>query len=587
MGSSFDPPPDFHELQASLPAEVSTEALPDLRAKDEGSDFASLAAAMPDDYKRHQYRTTTDFIIDFLTPFMILLMVYSIIFFLLDVRYIYTEVHDKNLRFVAGFFVLGIVGVNRLVATDNTGESYMYVIALGAAIAFYTFATTSGYGVGSVARNFLNDPYKATMFNMVLVMFMWWLVNRLMYECTIDENKSAGDVGILTGTARKMYAAVQRDGEKPEPKKKVASRRPKDHLLETMEIEAIDPLDWKPEDVPKKSAFDKAPSKRLAQRHPGISIFYFSVPVMAIFALGLPVLMQGGEGMMVLGNFYVAVYTVAALSLLMLTSLGGLREYFRSRKVHFPIGIGIFWVGLGSIMIAAVSFAAFQLPQPSLPPIAYVDEHQTDFWTQGSTFKLKSTSLNAAEMFANTKALDRIGQSVLVIFGLFIAYGVLRFIGNRAARIARRRDRYPERVVRFFDWLDKMLLRYLRLPTLPTFSRRKRISRDVATCAQIENPMTGQGTGSGEDVTEHIAISYDALCALAFDLGVPRKIGDTPYEFIRAFPKELNNLKSEAMELTELYVRSAYSPVPLDDSTFDRLRTFWVAYEKVRRGVLK
>lgn len=589
MGGSHNPPPDFHELEASLSVEAAGEALPELHSKDESSDFESLHAALPDDPKQYQYRTATDFLIDFLTPLMILLMVYSIIFFLLDVRYIYSEVHDKNLRFLAGFFVLGIVAVNRVVATDNTGESYMYVMALGAVMAFYTFVTTSAYDVGSVARNFLNNPYQATMFNMVLVVFMWWLVNRLMYECIIDENKSAGDVGILTGSARKMYAAIQRGEEKP-PKKKLPRRRPKDHILESIEIEPFDPLEWKPEEIVRKAKIGEAPSKRLSKKHPGISILYFSLPVMAIFALGLPVLMQGGERMMLLGNFYVAIYTVTALSLLMLTSLGGLREYFRSRRVHFPRAIGVFWVSLGSIMIAAVSIAAFQLPLPSLPPIAYVDEHQTDFWTQGSTFKLKSIGLSAGQMVASSKALDRIGQTVLVIFGLFIAYGVLRFVGNRAAQIARRRDRYPEFVVRFFDRLDKLLLRYLRLPTLPRIpglGRRKRISRDVATCVHINNPMTGQGTGSGEDVAEYVAISYDALCALAYDLGVPRKTGDTPYEFIHSFPKELKSLKAEALELTELYVRSAYSPTPLDDSTFDRLRTFWMAYEKVRRGMLR
>ena len=100
--------------------------------------------------------------------------------------------------------------------------------------------------------------------------------------------------------------------------------------------------------------------------------------------------------------------------------------------------------------------------------------------------------------------------------------------------------------------------------------------------------MAGEGGGgSGAQAGRYVAESYDALCALAEDLGVPRRIDQTPYEFLRAFPRELRGLRREARELTDMYVRSAYSEEPLDDKALDRLRKFWMSYERVRARYIR
>ena len=105
--------------------------------------------------------------------------------------------------------------------------------------------------------------------------------------------------------------------------------------------------------------------------------------------------------------------------------------------------------------------------------------------------------------------------------------------------------------------------------------------------ARFENPL-GKSTQSGQrDVHQAIAITYDALCALAADLGSPRHKDQTPYEFLEAFPSELKGLKREAHELTDLYVRSAYSTHELDPRTEDRLRKFWINYDRIRRKIVR
>lgn len=582
------PPPksgtDFQSLGNTPDYDIAAKAAEEAAQAKAQTDFHALSKQMPVDVRPYQHRSGTDYLIDILTPLMIGVMMYTIIYFLLDVRYVSTAVHDTNFRVVAFFFILGVVALNRLIARDGSGESMLYTVALVGMVGFYTFSTTSLYDVGSVARKFMNHPFIATFFNMTVAAFLWWLTNRLLHECCIDENTTAGDVGILTGTARKIQKAI--GGKEPSPAD-ARRKRQKNQVIETMIIEPFDPLAWKPQED-KPSAFDtQAPSKPLAKRHPGISIFYFSVPVMFIFAVGLPYIMHGGRPWILAGHFYVVVFTVAALSLLMLTSLGGLREYFRSRRIRFPTGIGWFWIGLGVVMIAFVCLGAFQLPHPGLPGLANVDEHEADPWARNSTFALKSVAATAAESLDQSRFVQRLGIGVLICLGLFLLYGLLRGIGGIAAAIGRSRHRFPRFVVRFFGWLDAFLLRFMRLPEMPKFRRTPRIDRHIATCTHHQNPLAGQGTASREEVEHFIALSYEALCALAYDLGVPRADGQTPYEFIRAFPKALKGLKDEALELTGLYVRSAYSDEALDPRTLDRLRRFWIAYERARRRVVK
>jgi hypothetical protein len=513
-----------------------------------------------------QRRTATDYLIEGLTPTMVFFMVAAVLYFLLDVRYVYTEVHDSNIRFVAFFFVMGVVAANRLLAWEGTQEGILYFLVLAGVVALYTVATTGAYGVGSVARGFMNKPGFAIAFNLTVVFFIWWVTHRLTQECCVDENTTAGDIGILTGTLRRFQESLRRQ---PEEKKE----------------EFYDPTAWK-KPVRKAAPAPLSANQRLSKRHPGISIFYFSVPVMAIFALGLPVLRQGGPGMVLAGHFYVGVYTVAALSLLMLSSLGGLREYFRSRHIHIPAGLGPFWIGLGMLMIAVVLFGATALPMPQMPGYAAIDYHETDFWTRDSTFQL-SVAAPAVKVIATSQFMERVGWVVRVALALFILYGILRAVGAFAVRIARQRHRYPAFVVRFFDWLDRVLQRLTNLPSLPTLRETPRISRKVALSAHYVNPMRDPSTAARLGPAGLVANAYEALCALAYDLGVPRREDQTPYEFIESFPKALDRLREEAVELTDLFVRASYSKDALDPRVEDRLRKFWITYERVRNRIVK
>jgi hypothetical protein len=457
---------------------------------------------------------------------MIYLMVASVVFFLLDVRYVYTEVGHYYLRMVAFFFLMGVVALNRLVARDGSEESLLYIGFFGGVVVMYTFTSPDLYPRDSGDGGLLEDPASFAGFNFVVMAFLWWLVNRLTHECCVDENLAAGNIGILTGTARKFQRAIRRDPNPP--KKKVADPV----LMPMLELEPFDPREGYRPKQPPESPAQGSLSDRLAKRHPGMSVFYFSVPVMFIFAVGLPVVRQGVAEMVFRGQCYMIAYTVSALMLLMLTSLGGLRAHFRARKIRIPGAIGWYWIGLGTAMVAFVVVGALQLPMPDLPAMARVTEHRTDFWTRDSTFQLADPDAAAdpGAILRQSRFTRVVGRGVLAVFAVFMGYAALKGLAAFAAAVGRRRDRFPRFVVRFFNALDALLTRLTRLPTFPKRHHRVRVQRSIARSAVFRNSL-GDAERAGMPVERHVEYAYSALCALALDVGAPRRDGQTPSEF--------------------------------------------------------
>ena len=553
------------------------------------TDYRSLRAELPPDERRHEGRNLTDLIIDASIPFLIFLMVFSVVFFLLNVRFIYSAQEHPSMQIAAFCLIMGIVALNRLIARDNTGEGPIYFAGLAMVTGLFTVATTAGYDVGSFAGSFMDNTGWALVVNITIVCLLWWVTNRLTHECCVDENTSAGEVGIITGTLRNLTQAIQFEGSgRPAAPSTKKSKSRHHELYRTSEIEAFDPTEWKPPSQGDGRP-SEAPTKRLRKRHPGISIFYFSVPVMATFVLGLPALMRGGDAFVLAGHVYVGIFTLCALTLLMLTSLGGIREYFRSRRVHLPPGIGPFWAGLGFFMVLVVAVGALQFPMPAMPAPAYVGEREQDLYTRSDRlFDLTPVTVSAAQQVQQGKVIQRVTYLVLAALILFSAFGATRSVGLIAGAIGRRRDLYPEWVIRLFNRLDKLLERIVSLPEIVPSIRYGYPRAVNARSTRFSNPMAGEGaTAKSEDIQRYVTSSFDALCALADDMGSPREKDQTPYEFLRTLPREMKSIGEEAAEVVELYVRSAYSPVQPDPKVLDRLRKFWIAYDQIRKRYIR
>ena len=566
---------------------MATQAPPTARL--EPTDFASLREALYEAPKPPVFRTPTDWMLEILTPLLIFVMVCAVGFFLLDVRYIYTGVHDLTLRMVLFFFTLGIVALNRMVACEDTAKSFAYFVALAIAITLYTLSLG---GDATLARDFMGGhPAVAVGFNLSVMAFFWWMVNRLTYECCIDENLQSGDVGLLTGTLRQWKARLsQRDKATTTSGYTPAQRELENAYMPMNVVEAYDPT--APDAFKRPTGEtatasakypDRSTSNRLSKRHPGISILYFSIPVMLIFTLGLRVIQHGGEIFLRRGDQFILTYTAAALILLMLTSLGGLRAYLRSRQLFMPGGIGWFWIGVGLLMVGYVLLFALQLPRPELPPMTAVDRHVADPWFGDPDFELQEVP----EALAPSPFLERLQQVALIPIGLFLVIGIPRGLAALLRTLRKLRPKKSSRLQRFLEGCERAFLRLTRWPRLPRPKRRVRIQRNIATCTRYENPYADSAEPA-MSIREQIHHAYAALCALAYDLGVPPEQSDTPLEFLAHFPESLQSIEEEARDLTQLYLIAAYTDQTLDPQPLrSRLQKFWIGYNRLRNRVLR
>ncbi len=567
---------DFASLVAAPP---DPSDLPELR-RHERTDFASLNADAPPRRRVKVNWGPADYFIDFTTPFLIFLLVSAVLAYLLNVRYVYTAVHDVYLRAFAFSFVMGIVALNRLIARQGSNESVIYICALAGAVGLYTIATTEMYGVGSVSRNFMNDnTWLALLFNMSVVVFIWWLVNRLTHECCVDENTVAGDIGIFTATAERWRTSLQRAATPPPPPKRKAAAGIDEPWYG---ITAVDPMEKI--FIEKAEALQSDFSKRLPKTHPGMALFYFSAPVLIIFALGLRIIQHLGLSALRMGAFYLYVYVFCVLMLLSLTCLRQLRAYFSVRNVPMPAMLPVFWTAVSLLMTIMIMWAAAQFPMPQIPPPAHVDYHQHDVWApQAQRVELLDVTPAAVTYLDRIHFTERMNVFGYVVTALLLAYALLKVLQFAVELLLNNQHKLPRFVnviIAALAWLLFRLFPALLQWTFP--KRRLRIQRAIALSVRYDNPRGRPDRGKGLTVRDHIAYAYEALCALAVDVGAPRKQSQTPLEFLETFPERLSSMREEAEEIIRLYTVAAYSPFDMDENIEDRLRKFWYAFRNTR-----
>ncbi|HOL19337.1 MAG TPA: DUF4129 domain-containing protein [Candidatus Hydrogenedens sp.] len=518
--------------------------------------------------------TLTDTLLSIVNPFLILVLLWSIVFFLLDVRYIYTEVNDINLRFVVFFLVLGIVGVNRIFATESVESGISYGAGLALAISLYVMVSTSVYGTGSVIYNLVTgNSFLAFLSNMGVVIFLWWLTNRITYECCIDENPNAGEIGIATSVNKAFQKTVRKE-ETAHQKEKMGTEL-------FYELEAVDPtqLSFKDPSVKDITFNIMGFGERLSRIPAGISVLFFSIPVLGIFSLGLRILVNGGEQMVNVGWVYLGLFVFSSMTLLVMTSLGGLREYYKNRRVYVPSMLGVTWVLLGIAIIVVAMVCATFLPLPTLPKPFYVAEHQTDPWVRNSHFQLNPIVVApVVEIWQQQMILQKLRYVVifiLIFVSSWVAFSAVKRFIVHWWQVSLQRGGFLVR------WLMKLLERRKGKVKI-----KRKISIKSSKSIKFVNSLSDPNMSQKFTPNEHIEYAYQALCALAEDLGVPKKLNETPLEFLANLPNVLEVLREEIEELTLLYQTAVFSPIKFDSKILDRLRKFWISYTRVRNRLL-
>ena len=122
--------------------------------------------------------TLVDYLVAAIEPALIMTMVGSLMFFLLDMWY--AGEFLERLRWILFWFVFGIVLITRVSMRIGSSLAKAYGVALGGAVALVA-STLTGF-----------QPVL-----LVILGIVWWVTHKLTFDCTLlDEDQDAG-VGLL------------------------------------------------------------------------------------------------------------------------------------------------------------------------------------------------------------------------------------------------------------------------------------------------------------------------------------------------------------------------------------------------------
>lgn len=276
---------------------------------------------------RKPEKTIVDYLAILISPLLIMLLVGSIVYFILEVGY--EGKWGTRLKWTLFWFVIASVLIGRVAIERGSILAGFYALGLATAVGLWT--------------NKFMGPVPLVW---CLLGFVWWFTHMMTKDCTlIDESEDSSGEGLLqaSGIEKKKE---EESAEAPDGKDGLPSRPPKA------------PPAWA-KLVPN---FGKKKGKAHA---PGKWLVWFSLFALPAFGVGHALLNEEREASKSYGFQLLGAYVVAALCLLMTTSFLGLRRYLRQRYLRMPITVTGLWMIMGSIIAVFILGIALLLPRPN------------------------------------------------------------------------------------------------------------------------------------------------------------------------------------------------------------------------------
>ncbi|HEV3386899.1 MAG TPA: DUF4129 domain-containing protein [Gemmata sp.] len=287
--------------------------------------------------------TTTDYVVTALSPVLIMLMVGSLVFFLVEV--LYDGKYSGRLLYTLFFFVLGAVLVARIAIEKDATRASAYGLLLGI-VTYIALLTYVEYPGGGWLKSF------GWLVNLGLMLLIWWSANKLTWDCTnIDEKRKGAGRGILSAAGLDVDAKEQESDKKESKtstKRKGKKKNKRDSKL----------WDWIENYKKHRETQQKGPHT------PGVWVIYFALAALPLFALGQSLIDPKDDERRQASFMQMAVYVGSALALLVTTSFLGLRRYLRQRKAKIPIAMTVSWLGFGAALIVVFLVLGTFLPRP-------------------------------------------------------------------------------------------------------------------------------------------------------------------------------------------------------------------------------
>ncbi len=284
------------------------------------------------------YKTTADYLAIAISPALVMALVGSLVFFLIEVAYV--GQYQWRLNYAFALFVFAAVLIARI--SIEMGSERAALFALPLAIAMFLFLV-----------RFVEHPSGFShVINLALMTVVWWCAHRLTWDSTvIDDDEDASGEGLMQRIG--VDGPERADGDKETQGVPSAGTR-ENELFEERESVNLRAV----------QRFKQLFRARKGPHTPGLWVLYFSLAALPLFGIGqhwIPVAEVGRRRYVFV---LLLVYVAAALALLVTTSFLNLRRYLRQRRVEMPLPIAGTWVGVGAVLIVVVMMLSLLIPRP-------------------------------------------------------------------------------------------------------------------------------------------------------------------------------------------------------------------------------
>jgi hypothetical protein len=274
--------------------------------------------------KQRPQKTSVDYVVIALSPLLIMVLVGSLCFFLLEV--FYRGELAARLQWIMFWFVVATVGIARISMEEGTERASVYSLGLVAAVAV-------------AVMQFIDSPWVAW----ALMALVWWCAHKLTWDCTlIDDEQDASGEGLL----------------------QVAG------LEEGIGADGAQPSDRGDDDKPRRPSwwqrvFESPEERRRRPHAPGVWVVYFSLAALPLFGLGQALIPAGDADRRRQAFWLLVWYVASGMGLLLTTSFLGLRRYLRQRKLEMPTTMTGAWLGVGAALIVILILVTMLVPRPN------------------------------------------------------------------------------------------------------------------------------------------------------------------------------------------------------------------------------
>ncbi len=525
-------------------------------------------------------KTILDYLVAALNPLLIMLLVGSLVFFLIQV--FYRGEMAGGVRWVMFWFVLAVVLVSRIGIEQSPIHAGVY-----------------GAGLAAAAWVFLLQTHPAFLLGIVCLTVVWWSAHQLVQDCTlIDDDQDFTHQGLLQNTTGKPTKRMQ-----------ATSSQPSQNLASGQAAGILQKQKSKSRRINQKK------DKRAA-RPPGRRVLSFSLAALPLFGLGQWFAAARNSDVGQPGFLFLIAYFAAACGLLLSTSFLGMRRYLRQRSVKMPGNIAGSWMFFGAGIGGFVLLLAVFAPRPGAGAAWMEFSGKIDSFIQNASetaMRFNPTGIGKGregrdsvatrndvqntenprspnadpqsqsgkqpqlsnqgrpENSADPQAADSLDRILkrLLIAAACIAAAV--FLCRKRKLLAALVASFWRAIVGFFRNLLTTSLRPSVSPRKPAGTAKKNRS---APFHRFQDPFaSGQAERWPPEVL--IAYSYEALQSWAKEAGAPDSPEETPVERSRSLARRHPALHPWVLSLGEHYSLLAYGERLPQTTDARSLRKIW------------